>query len=360
MNLSPLSSPFVNQSQIQRDGLVWYAPFDEPFSLHGLVPSGDTESRMDCAISAYCRVPESVAAATSESVATLNRHSAGGRIRFCTDSPYIAVRAKPLNPVGMDHMPLTGVSGCDVYSGVDFVGTIRPKDEKGDPYEKLLELGAGEKQITINLPLYNGLSSIAVGLAEGSRVSTPAPYFNEKPVVFYGSSITQGGCASRPGTCYQAYLSRWLNMDYRNLGFSGSAKAEDAMIEYIRSLDMAAFVMDYDHNAPDADHLAKTHEKLFRAVRSAHPELPVLILSKPDVDLSDPSDTAQRLAVIRRTFQNALDAGDKLVAFIDGVSLLSGPDRRECTVDGTHPTDLGFYRMACAIRPVLADLLINS
>lgn len=348
MQIPSLDPSFLSQSNLGRSELVWHAPDSAPFVICGLVQTAPNVWR---------RMPEEIAQATSASVVGLNRHTAGGRIRFATDSPYVAVRATPLNVGGMDHMAMTGIAGCDVYSGADFMGTIRPKNMSGETYETLLELGPGEKQITINLPLYNGLSAIAVGLRAGASLSAPAAYFNEKPVVFYGSSITQGGCASRPGTCYQAYLSRWLNMDYVNLGFSGSGKAEDAMIDYLSSLDMAAFVMDYDHNAPTVQYLELTHERLYRAIREKHPELPILMLSMPDVDRRDPCVTAQRFGVIERTWQNALAAGDTRVALINGADLFAGPDRRECTVDGCHPTDLGFYRMACAIRPVLQGLL---
>lgn len=347
MHIPALDPSFFAQMALGRSDITWYTPDQAPFSIHGLVKTAE---------GVYRRMPESVAEATSTSVAGLNKCTAGGRIRFTTNSSFVAVRAKPLNPGGMDHMAMTGIAGCDVYFETVFAGTIRPKNMTGEIYETLVPLPGGEHQITIDLPLYNGLSAIAVGLETGSAIGAPAPYSVSTPVVFYGSSITQGGCASRPGTCYQAYLSRWLDLDYVNLGFSGAGKAEDAVVEYIASLDMSAFVMDYDHNAPTVQYLEMTHEKLYKAVRARHPDLPILFLSKPDVD-KDPADAAARFAVIERTYQNALAAGDQHVRLINGRDLFEGPDRRECTVDGCHPTDLGFYRMATVIRPVLAELL---
>ncbi|MDO4739461.1 MAG: SGNH/GDSL hydrolase family protein [Eubacteriales bacterium] len=347
MHIPALTPAYFAQMALGREDITWYTPDQPPFAIHGLTKTGENTWR---------RMPEEVADATSESVARLNRCTAGGRIRFSTNSPFVAVRAKPLNEGGMDHMAMTGIAGCDIYCGTTFAGTIRPKNMTGQIYETLIKLPEGEQQITIDLPLYNGLSAIAIGLQTGSSLSEGAPYANAKPVVFYGSSITQGGCASRPGTCYQAHLSRWLDMDYVNLGFSGSGKAEDAVVEYIASLAMEVFVMDYDHNAPTAQYLEMTHERFFKAVREKQPELPILILSRPDVD-RDPADAAARFAAVRRTYENALAAGDKNVRLINGEEFFAGPDRRECTVDGCHPTDLGFYRMACVIRPVLAQLL---
>ena len=97
----------------------------------------------------------------------------------------------------------------------------------------------------------------------------------------YGSLITQGGCASRHGMSYQSIVSRKFNCDYINLGFSGNAKAEDEITDYIKNLEMFVFVLDYDHNAPTVEYLKNTHEKMFKAVRDAHPDIPVIMMSRP-------------------------------------------------------------------------------
>ncbi len=195
-----------------------------------------------------------------------------------------------------------------------------------------------------------------MGFRAESEVRAPSEYRLPLPFVTYGSSITQGGCASRPGNSNQGQLSRWLDSDYQNLGFSGSARGEPAMAEYIAGLDMSAFVLDYDHNAPDPDHLAKTHEPFFRAVRSKNPGLPVIMVSKPDFD-NNPADSAARRDIIRGTYENAVRAGDRQVWFVDGESLFGPEDRWACTVDTVHPNVLGFYRMAKGIYPALREAL---
>lgn len=183
-----------------------------------------------------------------------------------------------------------------------------------------------------------------------SRVEAPTPYIDKKPMVYYGSSITQGACASRPGNCYQGYICRAFNCDYINLGFSGNAKAEDEIIEYIKSLDMSIFVCDYDHNAPSAEHLKNTHEKMFKAIREAHPDIPIIIMSAP---IWNPSGAwKERRDIVEQTYKNARATGDENVYFIDGKALMSLCENNG-TVDNCHPTDLGFYSMA----QVLGDLI---
>ena len=135
-------------------------------------------------------------------------------------------------------------------------------------------------------------------------------------------------------------------MDYINLGFSGNAKGEDVMIDYLASLKTSLFFLDYDHNAPTVEHLAATHEKLFLAFRKTHPETPVIMMSRPKAILVDWEQ--RRREVVETTYKNALARGDKNVHFLDGAALtaLCG---NEGTVDNCHPTDYGFASMAKAI-----------
>jgi hypothetical protein len=131
-----------------------------------------------------------------------------------------------------------------------------------DGYESVIRFETRRKrEITINFPLYSSVSALYIGLEENAVVEPSAGYKNKKPMVFYGSSITQGACASRPGNSYANIVSRTLGIDHINLGFSGNAKGEQTMADYIASLDMSVFVYDYDYNAPDPEHLQNTHQK---------------------------------------------------------------------------------------------------
>jgi len=230
-------------------------------------------------------------------------------------------------------------------------------------YADRFRMPEGEHSVTINFPLYNGVLELYIGLPEGASLKEGLPYENEKPIVFYGSSITQGAAASRPGLSYVSMVCRRLNADYRNLGFAGAAKAEEAMIEYLASQEMCCFVQDYDHNAPNVEHLRATHYKLYQRMRETHPEIPILLLSRPGFNTYNKhgvlrsEDSIDRRDVVIDTFRAARAEGDKLVWYIDGESFFSGPDETECTVDGVHPNDIGMLKMADSVHRTLLRIL---
>ena len=190
-------------------------------------------------------------------------------------------------------------------------------------------------------------------------MEAPTPYRYEKPVLYYGSSITEGGIANSPANGYNAILSRRLDADYINLGFSGNAKGELAMADYINTLDFSVFVYDYDHNAPTVEHLAATHEPFFRRIREAHPTVPVIMLTRPHATYGE--DEIARRAVVKATYDHAKAEGDENVYFIDGETyFLDYPERELCFIDTIHPNDIGFLRMADTIEPLLKKLLSES
>ena len=143
-------------------------------------------------------------------------------------------------------------------------------------------------------------------------------------------------------------ICRRNNIDYINFGFSGSGRGEDSIAEYMASLEMSAFVSDYDHNAPNPDHLKATHYKLYETIRAKHPSIPYIMISKCDVD-GNYADSLVRREVIYQSYAKARQNGDCNVYFLDGSSLFRGPYQSMCTVDNCHPNDLGFALMADAI-----------
>jgi len=174
-------------------------------------------------------------------------------------------------------------------------------------------------------------------------------------VVAESSSITQGACASRPGNCYQNIITRRLDCDYINLGFSGSAKAEPEIAEYIAGLDMSLFVYDYDHNATKLEYLQDTHERMFKTIRERQPDLPIVMVSKP---APKPTEAViKRRDVIMQTYLNARAAGDEKVWFVDGSTMLQLFGGDNGTVDGVHPNTLGMMCMAQTIGDVMARIL---
>jgi len=355
ISIDSLDKNFKVETRIERDGIVFYDALTPPFSLHGLI----YENRE------YVRMPDSVAEKTSGpttrpgSVRALSKNTAGGRLRFITDSPYIAIKARVPKFNRMPHMPLTGQCGFDLYTGrgkeARYRGSFIPPVNLEDEFESVIDIAEeGEKEITINFPLYNGVLELYIGLKAECKLLPPISYKTDKPIVYYGSSITQGGCASRPGTCYQAIISRELDADHINLGFSGNAKAEDNIADYIASLPMSVFVYDYDHNAPSLEHYEATHERFFLRFREKQPKTPVVFVTRPKLYLT-PAEK-KRVEIARATFMRAEKNGDKNVYFIEGSSLmaLAGDNG---TVDGTHPTDLGFYSMAEGMIPTLKKIL---
>jgi lysophospholipase L1-like esterase len=151
-------------------------------------------------------------------------------------------------------------------------------------------------------------------------------------------------------------LSKWLDFDYYVCGFSGSCRGQLELADFFAEFDdLGVFVMDYDHNARSAEHLAQTHEPFFRRLREHFPDLPVLMMTAPNYLHVREAD--ERRAVVRKTYENALAAGDQNVYFVDGKDFFGDEDAYNCTVDTIHPNDLGFYRMAKCIYPVLKEII---
>ena len=331
--------------------MIYKNILEEPIEITGLaVAEGDK----------FFRLPEYLIDKVNDGVTGLAKHTAGGCVRFATDSASVELKVTLRNTGVMNHMPLSGQSGVDVYFDGLFVTTVRPGGVANADYSGVVArpvvLEAGVHQIEMFLPLYNGITAMEVGVEDTAQFLAPAPHKVPKPIGFYGSSITQGGCASKPGNSFNAMLCRWVDAAQINLGFSGSGRGEENMAEYIASLDMSVFILDYDHNAPSVEHLQNTHKRFFQIIREKQPDLPIIIVTKPDFD-SNPTVNAQRRSVIFETYADAVKNGDKKVWFVDGETLFGHHDRRACTVDGCHPNDLGFYRMAETILPFLKEAL---
>ena len=324
---------------------VWRDCLQPPFRVYGLTHDGER----------FLRMPLSVARTVNPGTENLAAHTAGGRLRFVTDSPIISIRAVMDRISRMPHFALTGVAGFDLYADNVFCGTFVPPFDMQDGYASSINLGTKAlREILIHFPTYSGVKALEVGLAPDSMLMEAPAYLSPLPFVTYGSSITQGGCVSRPGNCYQSILSRELNRDHVNLGFSGNARGEMTMAEYIAGLPMKALILDYDHNAPDAEHLQKTHELFFRLIRDAQPDLPILLLPRPKAALSDAEK--KRRDIIRTTYAHALASGDRHVHYIEMSDVLRAFCGNDGTVDNCHPNDLGFRGMAAAILPWLKEV----
>lgn len=347
-DISSIDENFALEKEINKNGMNFYNVKNKPFKVFGVfAEDGD-----------YCRIPKSVAKTVSEGVYTLNFHTAGGRVKFKTNSNKISVIAKQTHISKMPHCAFSGSIGFDLYVRKNdkdiYEGSFIPDINVTDGFESIVSFeNNGTNEVTINFPLYSGVSELLVGVEEKAVIEETNGYKMQKPIVYYGSSITQGGCASRPGNSYEAIISREFDCDYTNLGFSGNAKAEDEIIDYIKNLDMSVFVYDYDHNAPNIEHLESTHEKGFKEIRKQNPNLPIIIMSRPKYYLKD--DELKRLEITKKTFDNAVSVGDENVYYIDGKSLMNIA-KDNGTVDNCHPNDFGFYSMAEAVIKILKKI----
>lgn len=346
---------------IQGEKLVFHNARNSPFKVYGLLNGKEGEP--------YRRLPLRLAEQVNEGVLRLHRHTAGGRVRFATDSDCVAILAIMPKKHCMPHMPLLGSSGFDLYEQEAdtclYRGSFIPSMDGGERFESIIRFDESKKRdLIVHFPLYDSVDDLFIGIRPNSVLDEGECYRNFKPILYYGSSITQGGCASRPGNCYTNIISRNLNVDHINLGFSGSGRGEMLMSDYIAKQDMSVFLYDYDHNAPSAEYLAQTHEAFFLNIRDKNPDLPVIMASRTDTPKTQSiaCDTLRRRDVILKTYENAKKRGDQNVLFVDGMLIFEqscnlGVAADSCTVDGIHPNDLGFACIAKVFEEAIRKTL---
>lgn len=352
MEIEKIDVNFAAASTLGLENLKYYDVRQTPFQLYGFYEPLTQPW--------FVRMDPAVAEQVSLGVFQLNENTAGGRVRFTTDSDYVAIRSVMRHFTNMPHMAMVGIRGFDIYEDLpdrsvyrgSYQPPLRPAADRTASFEAVVKFPDRRmRSFTVNFPLYHDVKDLYIGLRADAALTEGKPYGRSGKILYYGSSITQGGCACRPGTCYQNHIARRFDMNYHNLGFSGNAKGEDTMVEYLTKQECDIFVMDYDHNAETLPHLQNTHWKLYEAMRKAHPSLPIIMVGRPDGWGDDPryEDSCRRREIIHETFCRAQKNGDRLVRYIDGETLFAGLSRGECTVDGTHPNDLGFYGMAKVI-----------
>ncbi len=350
MDLSKIDKNLIVKSYIGKSDVRFFDVSEHPFRVYGL------EKRTD----RYSRLPDGVGERLNSRAKIFGKGSAGGRVRFVTDSSYVAVRARIDGIYRISMMTFTLSAGFDLYEGEKYLGTVNPPYELSDGgvYEGVINLGERRKRaLTLNMPLYSSVMDLEIGIDGGAVLERCGDYKYEAPVLFYGSSLTHGACASRPGLSYPSLLSRRLDTNYISYGFGGGCRGEEALARHIGELSISALVCGYDHNAPSPRLLSATHSAFFRTVRECSPTLPIILMSKPTSDTCE--DTLLRRSIIHETFSSAVSAGDGNVYFISGGELL--PDATgDMTVDGIHPTDLGFSYIADGIEPILRRILEND
>ncbi|MDU5145587.1 MAG: SGNH/GDSL hydrolase family protein [Paenibacillus dendritiformis] len=342
-------------------GLQWLSPADKPFRLSGF--PWFKQERF------FRRLPLQSQHTIPPIVYMLANHTAGGQLAFQTNSRQLAIRVHLANKADLYHMPATGQCGFDLYlgkPGEQVYFRTSQYDHAQLHYEAMLYdfPAAGMRHVTLNFPLYQGVNGLAIGIEPDAVIAAPLPYRKDKKVIVYGTSITQGACASRPGMAYTNILSRRIPLEFINLGFSGSGCGEPEMAHIIAGIDNPAMlVLDYEANAINPDLLKQTLPEFIRIYRAAFPQVPLLVISKMEFASESfmPEIRALRQEmgrIQREVVEKFRKQGDSQLHFYDGSTLLGTDETRfECTVDGIHPTDLGFMRMADKLTPIFKHLL---
>jgi len=327
--------------QLEINGLPWYA------ANHG----------------EWIRLPLRLKGVVRDPVWELAQSPSGGRIRLRTDSTSLAVKLEYPEPPGMRNMHAFGQTGVDLYVDGVYRGTATADAEAkpGKVYSHTYYSGRPrtDREIVLYLPLYIGVKVLGIGLDKEAGLFPARPFALPKPVVFYGTSITQGGCASRSGMSYQAILGRLLNLDCVNLGFSGNGRGEPEMARAVAEIDASCYVLDFAQNNPTVESLEEVYAPFLETMRAKHAETPVVVITPiyaaREAWGPDPRLDGMR-AHIRQVAARRIAAGDKYLQIVEGTDLL-GPDDGGGLVDGTHPNDLGFQWMAERLAPRLRKLL---
>jgi len=311
----------------------------------------------------YYRVQEEDRAKLTKAVQNLALRPAGINITFQTNSKSIAAKWK-LKPYKVQaNMTPIGVNGLDLYGwngkGWQFVYVgIPSKDENSTTL--ISNLDGKMRHYKIYLPLYTELSSLEIGIDESAEIKPADPaYINQKKVAIYGSSITQGSSASRPGMAYPSILSRKLNVETINLGFSGNGKMEIEIADILAKIPADVYIMDCVPN-PSPQQIKERSYPLIAKLRKLKPGVPIIMMESIQREFSNWNSEAntkltQQNAEFRITYDRLIREGNKNIYYIKS-SELTGDDH-EATTDGTHLSDLGFMRVAEAVQKVLKPLL---
>jgi lysophospholipase L1-like esterase len=334
--------------------MKWWNPVTEGYRPQGQGWPGELAHPYD-------RLPARAQQNVREVVWFKSQQSTGLVINFKTDASYIHVRYKVKDTLFFEHMPATGVSGLDLYAldqkgkwhwtGADYIYS----DTISYFYNDLSP--DNSRTYYLYLPLYNRLEWLEIGVAETAQF-TPLPWDNKGSVVIYGTSITQGGCASRPGMAWTALLGRKLQRPVVNIGFSSNGQLEQPLADLITELNASIFILDCFPNMSSGFSEEEITNRLFatiKTIRAKHPHTPIIVAEHGDAainslntELDGRFKKVNEIAV--RAFKKLKSASFKGIYFLSAKEI--GLDN-DCTVDGQHPNDLGMERYASAYERII-------
>lgn len=286
----------------------------------------------------------------------------GARLRFRSDTTTLKIRLAYSEITPARNMTRIAKMGFDLYADGNYWQSVVP-DEKGEMTGIFFEKTEKKmRNFTIYFPLfYYEVDILGLYFDEEADILPPAPYSMPLPIVFYGTSITHGGCASRPGLTYEAILARELNIDYINLGFSGCGKGERCVATEIARIDAACYVLDYGQNNRTVEELESVYLPFIEELRKTRPSTPILMStpifsSREWWSAEQVSYSNAKRKIVRSAYEQRISVGDENIHLIEGFDLLS-PEDGEGFVDGVHPNDLGFVAMSKAYKKELMRIL---
>ncbi|MHB9129593.1 MAG: SGNH/GDSL hydrolase family protein [Armatimonadota bacterium] len=338
-------------------GLRWVSASDPQFTMRGLPWWSSNGGR-------FSRLPLHAEQLVRDQVWQLAQCPASAYLDFRSDTSDLAVRVTNSDTYVMPHMPATGSNGLILYTRI--AGQFHPwrtvvPDQEQATFERDLfrDQPACLREFRLYLPLYKSLTALDLGLSPDAQILPPAPSLLDKPIVFYGTSITQGGCASTAGADFVSTVGRLLNLDVVNLGFSGNGRGEPELARLIAEIDAALYVLDYVANT-DVDGLRKTLPRFISILRTAHPQTPILLQGPLCYGGQwSAQQVVEQRAVMMEAYLRCRKRGDQQIHFVDGFSLIPfGTDA--AYVDGVHPTDHGFRLMAERLAPMIAQILFQG
>ena len=343
---------YMQVGKADETGLAWLDPWEAPFQLSGMYRF--------CEEKKFQRIPNEKMDGLRPGLLSLAKCTTGFQLRFKSNTTRINLAVSVPNCKPSTLQAQAGQRGFDLY--VDGVyWNLTQVAENMNPYkfEIFNSAKAKMREFVLNFPLYNGVNYLRIGIDENAKVEAPAPRAISKPVVIYGTSITQGGAASRPGMAFTNIISRKLNIDILNFGFAGMGQNEQKMVEILAEIkEPAMYIIDSEANSISSEKVNERVPVFLDILRKAHPNVPILVLSKVKYGPRYGSQIPILKEDFRKIVERRRQAGDKNIHFLDGSDFF-GPDDEyfECTTDSAHPNDLGFYRMAKAITPVVKKLL---
>lgn len=311
----------------------------------------------------FYRLPRRILNSFSENMQEVAMNSAGGVLRFRTNSRKLTIHCEYEYHRCSSSLSQLADAGFDLYvkknDEFEFVRCLYPALEDETLDMECVISGDDEiNEYELYLPLFSTIRDFDIGVLNGSIIEKTNIATPRKKLLVYGSSISQGGCASRPGITYAAIVARKMDFELFNCAFSGNCRGELAIADEFIKKDFDCFIYEYDHNAPNAEHLRKTHKPFFDRIRSVKKDVPIIILSRPEFNDIVPDEWVERNQIVMDTYNSAVADGDKNVYYIDLCSVFDGYTRADLSTDRVHPQDYGIGIISEKICSVMNEIFV--